>query len=192
MKDNIHLYHIRDDYVDYLRGFDNKVLFNKREGRPYVGVVLKVETADGEKHNYFVPLSSPKEKHEKMKNAKDFRKLDNGRKGALNFNNMLPVPDEQLKLINIGETQDKKYERLLRKQVNILRKMREELSKTAQTLYELRMSNFQSLSKHDKKIFQRCCDFPLLEQMAVQYQNTREAHQEVAATGEAGKPSIFS
>lgn len=65
-----------------------------------------------------------------------------------------------------------------------MREMGGDLSKTAQTIYELRTSDFQSLSKNDKKIFQRCCDFSLLEQMAIQYQNAETARQEVAATME--------
>ena len=42
---------------------------------------------------YFAPLSSPKQKHLKMKNDIDFYKLSNGKLGAINFNNMIPVPD---------------------------------------------------------------------------------------------------
>lgn len=102
MKD-IFLYHIKDGYISYLRNFDNKVLLNKKETRPYVGIVLEVKKDDGLKHKYFVPLSSPKAKHEKMKNTKDFRKLGSGGMGALNFNNMLPVLDKQLLFFDINK-----------------------------------------------------------------------------------------
>ena len=40
---------------------------------------------------YFVPVSSPKDKHLKMKNLVDFMKLDKGALGAINFNDMIPV-----------------------------------------------------------------------------------------------------
>lgn len=48
---------------------------------------------------YFAPLSSPKQKHLKMKNDIDFYKLSNGKLGAINFNNMIPVPDGSYTLI---------------------------------------------------------------------------------------------
>ena len=52
---------------------------------------------------YFVPLSSPKEKHLKMKNTLDFLKLDNGKLGAINFNNMIPVTGNNYTLVNFDK-----------------------------------------------------------------------------------------
>lgn len=37
---------------------------------------------------YFGPLSSPKEKHKKMKTNIDFFKIDKGNLGIINFNNI--------------------------------------------------------------------------------------------------------
>ena len=33
------IYYIDNDYIDYLRKFDNRVAYNKTKTRPYVGVV---------------------------------------------------------------------------------------------------------------------------------------------------------
>ena len=63
-----------------------KFVDNKKGKRPYVGVVLEI---DGIK--YYTPFTSPKEKHRKMKNTKDFRKINQGIYGAINFNNMIPL-----------------------------------------------------------------------------------------------------
>ena len=60
-------YNIKDDYIHYLRQFDSKVAENKGESRPYVGIMLEV---NGTK--YYAPFSSPKPKHQHMKNTKDF------------------------------------------------------------------------------------------------------------------------
>ena len=41
-----------------------------------------------------------------MKNGKDFRKIKQGEYGAINFNNMIPVPDSALILIDIANIAD--------------------------------------------------------------------------------------
>ncbi len=51
---------IDSKYCDYLRNFDEKVIYNAfdKELRPFIGVLFIVG-----KYEYFAPLSSPKEKH---------------------------------------------------------------------------------------------------------------------------------
>lgn len=94
-------YHIKDDFISFLRQYDSKVSENKNQTRPYVGVVLEINSI-----KYYAPFSSPKPKHKKMKNGKDFRKINNGIYGAINFNNMIPVLDEVLIEIDIANIQD--------------------------------------------------------------------------------------
>lgn len=48
-----------------------------------------------------------------MKNTKDFRKINQGIYGAINFNNMIPVVESALILIDIDALEDSKYQRLL-------------------------------------------------------------------------------
>ena len=80
---------------------------------------------------YYAPFTSPKAKHRKMKNGKDFRKIQGGEYGAINFNNMIPVPDCALKLIDIDNESDQKYRRLLQNQYRAIRADSEEIIKTA-------------------------------------------------------------
>ncbi len=101
-------YYIKDSYIDFLRKYDSKVSINKQESRPYVGVVLEV---DGIK--YYAPFTSPKAKHLNMKNRIDFRKIEGGKYGAINFNNMIPVVETALIYIDIASITDGKYRRLL-------------------------------------------------------------------------------
>ena len=71
------LYYISNDYIDYLRKFDDKVRFNKNHSRPYVGIVYTYNN-----NNYFAPLSSPKPKYQKMKKtAIDIWLIDEGKLG---------------------------------------------------------------------------------------------------------------
>ena len=125
-------YHISDKYINYLHSFDEKVADNKHESRPYIGVVVQIGVV-----NYYAPFTSPKPKHLKMKNSIDFRKIHGGKYGAINFNNMIPVPNEALILINIEKEPNLKYRRLLQNQYIAIEKDMEAIAKTARKLRTL-------------------------------------------------------
>ena len=67
MNEKLKLVKINSEYCDYLRRFDKRVPYNfdKKINRPFVGILFKVGNC-----KYFALLSSPKEKHLKMKNIK--------------------------------------------------------------------------------------------------------------------------
>ena len=71
-------YHIKDDYISFLREFDKKVSENKQESRPYVGTLIQMGDV-----GYYAPFTSPKKKHLQMKNGKDFRKIDQNQYKAI-------------------------------------------------------------------------------------------------------------
>ena len=129
------LYHVSDTYIQYLKQFDERVPDNKNQRRPYVGIVIEVRGI-----TYYAPLSSPKPKHLKMKNGKDFRKINKGVYGAINFNNMIPVPVEELLLIDFNAIQDKQYRRLLQHQYEYIkdnRMWRNALAEQLRNIYQL-------------------------------------------------------
>ena len=72
--------------------------YDVKEKRPFVGIILKINNI-----NYFAPLSSPKEKHKKMKNNIDFLKINNGRDGVINLNNMIQIPYQYYYKIDISD-----------------------------------------------------------------------------------------
>ena len=55
----LRLYTVDDDYLKYLFGIDNRVIYwesdTYKSDRKYIGVVLKIDDFE-----YFAPLSSPK------------------------------------------------------------------------------------------------------------------------------------
>lgn len=157
-------YHIDEVYIAYLRAADSRVPENKGGKRPYIGIVLAVEGID-----YFVPMTSPKPKHLKMKNGKDFRKIDQGRLGAINFNNMIPAPKHVVQKIDISSEPDPKYKRLLQNQYIAIRSDQQNIEKTARLLRQLILSEDKELTTHDRAIKQRCCDLRLLESISQQY-----------------------
>lgn len=115
----ISFYTISPDYILYLQKFDYKVphAYDNKEKRPFIGARIEINSSF-----YYIPLTSPKEKHKTMKNTIDFHKINNGLYGAINFNNMIPVPDMCLaKIIPDVEScknkKDKEYALLLQNQL---------------------------------------------------------------------------
>lgn len=157
-------YNIKDDYIIFLRGFDTKVAENKHEARPYVGVVLEINGI-----HYYAPFTSPKPKHKKMKNGKDFRKINQGIYGAINFNNMIPVVDEALIEIDINNMEDEKYKNLLLNQLNYVRADKTQIEKVASELHTLLLTADDELSKYELQVKQRCCNIKILEENFLNY-----------------------
>ena len=162
-------YRIEEAYITYLRQFDSKIYSNKGATRPYIGVVLKVW-----EYHYYVPLSSPKEKHKKMKNSADFHKIRQIKGGqikeygVINFSMMLPVPKEVLIEMDIRAETDGAYRDILMNQYVEILGMAETIEKKAKKLYELCVMKHE-LTPHETNIKQRCCDFLLLEEKMVEY-----------------------
>lgn len=152
-------------YCDYLRKFDNKVAYNSgsKEMRPFIGILFVVN-----EYEYFAPLSSPKVKHIHMKNNIDIVKIDKGRYGVVNFNNMIPVTPNNYELFDLNATPKNTYElkwqNLLKSQLLWLNKNIKNVKGKAFRLYEKYKSN-----KLDERIKSRCCNFILLEEKCKEY-----------------------
>mgnify|MGYP004577205481 CR=1 FL=1 len=165
MKEKILLVRIDSKYCDYLRKFDDKVPYNydKKQLRPFVGVLFKVNNC-----SYFAPLSSPKPKHLKLKNKLDFLKIDDGKLGAINFNNMLPVGKKNIIEIDLNKKNtnksEEKYIKLLKEQLYWLNRNANKLYDKSQKLYNKYINGTLSYN-----ITKRCCNFKLLEEKCLKY-----------------------
>jgi protein AbiQ len=169
MGNKIYICSIQDRYIAYLRIFDSFVRENKEGRRKYIGVLFDI---DGKK--YYAPLASPKPKYSRINdNAPDLFKIDNGRLGVINLNNMIPVPDSEITRIDIEKEKDEKYKNLLRNQANFIISKRKKIIDKAKLLYSIVNSG-----KHPV-INSRCCNFKLLEIKCEEYSKTME---EVAVT----------
>lgn len=121
------------------------------EMRPFIGILMTHNNID-----YVIPLTSPKEKHRKMQNAIDFHKLNGGKWGAINFNNMFPVLSNPPVYKIIKPLKDgNQYNDLLINQISWLNKVENKkmVLKKAQNLYDSYMNG--TLSNRIKK---RCCN----------------------------------
>ncbi len=135
---NLKIVRVNSSYCDYLRKFDDKVSYNKKEKelRPYIGILFQID-----EYEYFAPLSSPKPKHKKMKNTVDFFKIKGGELGAVNFNNMIPVNDNNYSVIDLNEETltiaELKYQKLLKEQLSWLNANYHQVRNKSFKLYQL-------------------------------------------------------
>lgn len=164
-QNNIALYTISSNYLNYLRKIDYRIP-QEHTGtlqRPFIGILIT-----DNKHNYFIPLSSPKPKHAKMKNSVDFQKIGaHGEYGAINFNNMFPVPANpgvysQISTVLISglSAEDIQYRQLLINQLTWLN-IQSNFNVILKKAKFLHNSYLKGTLK--KKVCDRCCDFALLE-----------------------------
>ena len=105
MKDKLKWYVVEKEYVSYLKKFDNKVAnieYNDRF-KPYLGIIITINEM-----NYYVPISSVKEKHYKMNEDIDFIKINKDDRilGVLNLNNMIPIDNENVTILRYIEIED--------------------------------------------------------------------------------------
>lgn len=167
-------YVVNKEYVDYLRKYDDKVEKIDYDTRlkPYIGILIKID-----KFNYYVPISSVKEKHYKIKEGMDFIKIIQKDKilGVLNINNMIPILDNHVKILKYKDIQDYRefksdnekrlYISFLSLELDLINDKMDKIKKSALKLYNEKINNPTS------NISKRCCDFKLLEEKSRLYKN---------------------
>lgn len=156
---------VDSNYCDFLRKYENKVPYNagEKELRPFVGILFNIGNCE-----YFAPLSSPKPKHSRLANTLDLIKIDNGKLGVINFNNMIPVNKSNYNIIDLNEkTNDKNKSArilLLKNQLRWLNKNRVDIYEKSSNLYKKYVNNLLPINVRN-----RCCNFILLEEKCRDY-----------------------
>ena len=168
------LYEITDEYINYLRNFDNRVYDNKEDKRKvmrkYLGIVLKINEL-----NYYIPMSSPKKSDYKNHDIRKsvipiIRIISNEEvddipvlKGTLRISNMIPVPDSELILYEPKNEKNKNYKILVEKELEFIGKNEELIKKYANILYKQKINNY------DVSYIKNVVDFKLLEEKCIEY-----------------------
>lgn len=176
-KNHLRLYNINIKYIRNLSKADDKVLSVSpqigKEKRPMVGIVVICD-----KKEYCIPLSSPKPKHENMKNDTDFSRIidRNGKLiGVLNFNLMIPVEKSLIKEIDLNITKSdssqlSNYKHLMKDQLKWCNENIDKIIKKANKLYQIVTAN----PEKSYNLIRRCCDFKKLEYILEKWlQNNR-------------------
>lgn len=161
------------NYVEYLHNYDYKVgrVDYGDKLKLHVGILLEINHS-----KFYVPVSSPKEKHMHMKNSLDFHKIEDDNNhlyAVININNMIPIPDQcitrlkynEIERFRIFHTEKEKtnYIYLLQKEKAIIDKLDLTLQNKANKLY------CKVAQNPDSNLAKRCCNFKLLEAKAKEY-----------------------
>ncbi|ART78727.1 hypothetical protein B4U37_21690 (plasmid) [Sutcliffiella horikoshii] len=150
---------IESSYLDFLRKTDKNVSTDPTKNRKFVGILFEVNG-----YIYCAPLTSPKPKHKKMSDKQpDIYKVDSGKLGLINLNNMIPVTESVIIRIDINKEPQEDYRNLMTKQMIHIRKDEDLIKKKANKLYKIVGSGKQP------KLNDRCCDFIELEKAAPGY-----------------------
>lgn len=170
---NFSFYTVDTAYCDFLRKTDSCVPYtmDKKSIRPFVGIVFSVNG-----FHYYAPLTSPKPKHLHMKNQIDFLKVKDGEWGAINFNNMIPVPPQclskvEIRILGTDAKPDIDYKNLLANQLSWCNSHKEAILKQVEKLY-----NTIVQGKAWGNLAERCCNFSLGEQQCLLYGKTVRNH----------------
>lgn len=148
-------YTATSDYIEYLRGIDNKVYYS---GRPFVGIVLTIGN-----HRYIAPLTSYKIKQDLLDSSlpthfKLHERSDESNKlGMIQIKNMIPFLESEVFLFDV-DAQDHKYKIMLYKQYEFIKMHKDEIIRRAENIYKL-----VTIDNH--RFFKKIsCDFKLLEE----------------------------
>ena len=159
-------YLVDEAYCNYLRSNDPCVPHNMahKSTRPFIGVLFAINGI-----SYYAPLSSPKLKHATMSNQIDLIKVDGGKYGVINLNNMIPVHSNCLNLVPIEHSSDDspdeaKYKQLLSNQLTWCNSKKISIVKQAKKLYDI-----VCCGKANGKLVSRCCKFAQDEILLKQY-----------------------
>ena len=159
--ENIKLYEVNADYIDYLSAYAPHLFQNKKPGqnneRKYIGIVFQINSLD-----YFAPLSSFKQKHHRMKETVDFIKVKDY--AVINLNNMFPVPLTERKYVDIRSERDPHYRALLLAEYRFIKSIQEKIRKNAQNVYKIKIKDGTSSA-----LAKRCNDFLSLEKACNKY-----------------------
>ncbi|EGO8836040.1 TPA: type III toxin-antitoxin system ToxN/AbiQ family toxin [Enterococcus faecalis] len=171
MKNSFSFYTVTDEYINYLREFESKVHYQyEHEASTYVGIVLKKND-----FNYFVPLSSySKDKPQKDINMRkrsrivtrlfELGNLENPL-GYLLHNNMIPVPDSELKRIDLDLSTPK--HQMMQKQLIFMKDISQNIENKSNVVYR------KTVYEKDSYYVRFSCDFKLLEAKATLYSKTK-------------------
>ena len=165
MHSKIKIVKIDTDYCNYLRKYDNKVYYNDgiKDLRPFIGILFEIDNME-----YFAPLSSPKPKHKLLTNTLDLIKIDDGKYGVVNFNNMIPVTNKNYIEFNLNRKTSNREEKarlkLLSIQLRWLTANKKIIYAKSRLLYKLYREN-----KLPDNVKNRCCNFMLLENKCLEY-----------------------
>lgn len=161
-------YDVDKDYINFLqnseidkRGFTcvPNMEYGIREQKFLCGIVLRVE-----EFNYYVPVSSYKQKQSESILIRFEDDKVNPVKGSLRFNYMVPVPDACIYRRNINKESNIGRRRFLSRQLRYIQSIDNRVYKQAERTYNAVTKGINPFIKN------HACDFKFLEQKCLEYE----------------------
>ena len=167
------LYEVDDEYIDYLKNFDSKVLNHSGERynhiRKYTGILLTINDCD-----YIAPLSSPNPKTDYDKGVirksiiPIIRIIKLGKKakllGTIKLTNMIPIYDSTvLNYYDVNNETDINYKNLVLDELRFIYANKNKIFHNAIKLYQQKINNMSM------GYIKNTVDFQLLEEKAKLY-----------------------
>lgn len=165
---------VDENYLDYLRSFEKRIPktdYGSDKYKPFFGVLFETDTL-----YYITQVSHPQERHQEMKQQKDFYKLFDSKNptrliAVVNLNYMFPIPKEythdfEKNKIDTyrsfkSEKAKSKYINLLDTELRVINSLN--LDDKALYIYNLKYS------KPNDILSKRCIDFKAMEKLAKSY-----------------------
>ena len=136
---DLKFYTVSTAYLDHLQAVEPKVYYSKGDGyinaKPYIGIVLDVAG-----HKFIAPLTSYKPKQDGIKSSSlsVFKLHERGnpsnKLGMISLNNMIPILDSQISLLDLP-AQQSSYKKLLYKQFEFIKSNSDEIKDRAAKLH---------------------------------------------------------
>lgn len=162
MNSSLKLYSVSDEYINYLRKYEDKVYDNKfakrNHKRKYLGVVLKINN-----FNYFIPLSSPKKSDyingSVRNNSATIIRIIYKKElfGTLRLSNMIPVPETEMQYYDVKKEKDIYYKYIILNELRFINKNSDLIKINARSLY------IQKINNNKYNYLKNTVDFKLLE-----------------------------
>lgn len=159
-QETLKFYTVSENYIEYLSKFDSHVSWNKKQKRPYIGIILKIE-----QFLYYAPLYSYKDNYDKYKDNPSFIRV-NDRKGRhisiIRFSEMIPVPKDYIQLLDFN-SRGEKYKNLLQAENDFINDNKD-------IIYEKAKKIYKNVIKFKNPFFKEIsCNFELLEEKCKVY-----------------------
>lgn len=153
---HLKVYEVDYNYRKYLEQFEPKV--SQKDNRKFYGILIKKE-----KYEYCIPFTS-KVRYRSPKLVVNI-KNKNKTIAQLLLNNMIPILDDKIKLVDVEK---EKYADYLKSEIIYLsnKNVVNEIISKAERIFEV----MQDSKNYDYKFFKKlCCDFSKLEEIYLQY-----------------------
>ncbi len=159
MNDRIRIYEIKSTYIKYLTNYQGHIFSqdDTKRRRKYIGIILEIN-----KLKYFAPLSSFKDKHNKMKERLDIIRIKDY--AVINLNNMIPVPDSQIINIDINKEENSSYRYILQAEIREINRLKNRIRNSAKAVYAHKKHHGVSTP-----LAKRTNNFELLERLCKNY-----------------------